>query len=143
MTRRSSRVLAVLLTALAACSDGPAGPEDDLLVGQFGHAEIPVELLATHAGMTLDLGCGAFFVSEEAAILGDDQGFQVEGHYRPGGFVVDGQAEATMSGTLERMNFVDFVTVTLVIEGGGAADPLVISLRSGQDFEGDPLPCPA
>jgi hypothetical protein len=143
MTRRPSRTLPAFLAALAGCGDGPVGPDDDVLVGQFGHAEIPVELLATHTGMTLDLGCGAFFVSEEAAILGDDQGFQVEGHYRPGGSVVDGQVEATMSGTLERMNFVDFVTVTLIIEGGGAADPLVISLRRGQDFEGDPLPCPA
>jgi hypothetical protein len=143
VTRRSSRVLAVLLTALAACSDGPAGPEDDLLVGQFGHAEIPVELLATHAGVTLDLGCGAFFVSEEAAILDDDQAFEVEGQYRPGGFVVDGEIDATVTGWLERMIFVDSVTLTLIIEGGGAADPLVISLRRGQDFEGDPLPCPA
>lgn len=144
MTRRSSRALPAFLISLAGCSDGPAGPDDDVLVGQFGHAEIPVELLATHAGVTLDLGCGAFFVSEEAAILGDDQGFEVDGQYRPGGFVVDGEVDATVSGTLERMNFVDFVTVTLILEGGGAgADPLEISLRRGQDFEGDPLPCPA
>ncbi len=141
MTLRPSRVLPALLLALGACSDGPAGPDDDVLVGQFGHAEIPVELLATHAGVTLDLGCGAFFVSEEAAILGDDRVFEVEGQYRPGGFVVDGEIDATVIGTLERMNFVDFVTVTLIIEGGGpAADPLVISLRRGQSFEGDPQP---
>ena len=144
MTRGSSRVLAALLTVLAACGDGPAGPEDDVLVGQFGHAEIPMELLATHAGVTFDLGCGAFFVSEEAAILDADQTFELEGQYRPGGFVIDGEIDATVSGTLERMNFVDVVTVTLSIERGDpAADPLVISLRRGQEFEGDPQPCPA
>ncbi|HEU4829340.1 MAG TPA: hypothetical protein VFT04_09095 [Gemmatimonadales bacterium] len=115
-----------------------------MLIGQFGDADTPVQLLAAHAGVTLDLGCGAFFVSEEAAILGNDRAFEVDGKYHPGGFAVGGNLDATVSGTLEQVNFVDFVTVALIIEGGGpAADPLLISLRRGQAYEGDPLPCPA
>ena len=144
MTRLSSRLFPALVAALAACSDGPAGPDDDVLIGQFGDADTPVQLLATHAGVTFDLGCGSFFISEEAVILGDDASFEVDGEYRPGGFAVGDDLEATVSGTLEQVNFVDFVTVALIIEGGGpAADPLVISLRRGQKYEGDPLPCPA
>ena len=134
----------VLALALAACGDGPAGPDDDVLVGQFGDADTPIELLATHAGVTLDLGCGAFFISEQPARLDSGRSFSVEGGYRPGGFVVGGELDATVSGTVARVSMVDVVTATLLIEGGGPlVDPLVISLRRGQDYEGEPLPCPA
>jgi hypothetical protein len=141
--RGTCRLLAFVL-GLAACGEGPAGPDDDVLVGQFGDADTPVELLATHAGVTLDLGCGAFFISEEPARLDADRGFSVEGSYRPGGFVVGGDLDATVSGRVERVSMVDVVTATLLIEGGGPViDPLVVSLRRGQDYEGEPLPCPA
>ena len=144
MNFRARCLFLAFALGLAACGDGPAGPDDDVLVGQFGDADTPIQLLATHAGVTLDLGCGAFFVSEEPALLDADRSFGVEGSYRPGGFVVGGELDATVSGRVERVSMVDVVTATLLIEGGGPViDPLVVSLRRGQRYEGEPLPCPA
>jgi hypothetical protein len=144
LNRRARCLALTLVLGLAACGDGPAGPDDDVLLGQFGDADTPIQLLATHAGVTLDLGCGAFFISEQPARLDADRNFSVEGGYRPGGFVVSGELDATVSGTVERVSMVDVVTATLLIEGGGPlVDPLVVSLRRGQDYEGEPLPCPA
>ena len=125
MSIRFGSITAAVLLAAAACTQGPAGPDDPALIGQFGRADAPIELLATHAGVTLDLGCGAFFVSEEAAIL-DEQSFEVDGRYRPGGFVIDGELDASLIGGLDFENFQRVVTVTLLIDRGNpAADPHV------------------
>ena len=133
--------LAVL--ALAGCSDGPAGPEDDVLLGQFGIADQPTELLATHSGVDVDFGCASFFVSDEPALLDAAGNFSVEGEFRFAGAFVGGPADATLSGRLDREPLIDTVTITFLIDGNGTLDPLVLTLRRGERYEGLPLPCPA
>lgn len=126
----------------AACSDGIAGPDDHVLVGQFGAADLTMELLATHAGLEIAFGCGDYFASDDAAVLDDEERFAVEGAFRyrrPG----DGRTErGRVSGFLSAGPVGKSVTLTFG-EGGTAADPLVVTLRQGEHYEGPPLPCPA
>ena len=125
-----------------AAPDGPAGPDEDVLTGQFGAVDVTMELLATHAGLEISLGCGDYFVSDRAAELDDDGRFAVDGefHYRapPPGRSVEG----SISGFLAPGLAGGSVTLTFG-EGGSAVDPLVVTLRRGEHYEGLPLLCPA
>jgi hypothetical protein len=130
--------------ALSGCGGGPAGPEDQVLVGQFGAADVTIELLATRAGVELVSVCGDYFISDDAALLDESRTFEVAGTYHYTGPVVGGPADATLSGYLASSGLFETVTVTLLIGGGGpTVDPLVLTLRRGHHYEGLPLPCPA
>ncbi len=145
MSMHSARIAlfsAFLIGLGAACSDGPAGPEENVLVGQFGAADLTIELLATHAGLEIAFGCGDYFVSDDAAILDDEGRFSVSGEFRyraPG----EGHSErGRVSGFHSIGPGGESVTVTFG-EGGATVDPLVVTLRRGERYEGLPLPCPA
>jgi len=143
MKSRSSKFCLAIVLGLSACSDGPAGPGDDVLVGQFGAADVTVELLATHAGVELVSACGDYFVSDDAARLGGSGSFEVDGEYHYAGPFIGGPADATLSGHVAGVGVFETVTVTLLIGGGGpTVDPLVLTLRRGEQFAGEPLPCP-
>ena len=131
---------ATLVCLGAACSDGPTGPDHDVLVGQFGAADLTMELIATHAGVEITFGCGDYFASDDAAILDDEATFAVDGrfHYRRTG----ASDAATLSGFLTTGIGGQSVTFTFG-EGGTSADPLVVTLRRGERYTGLPLPCPA
>jgi hypothetical protein len=139
---RIALVIAALVGFGAACSDGPAGPGDDVLVGQFGAADLTMELLATHAGLEISFGCGDYFVSDDAAILDDEGRFSVNGEFRyraPG----EGHAERGRVSGFHSIG-IGGQSVTLTFgEGGATVDPLVVTLRRGERYEGLPLPCPA
>ena len=133
-------MIAALVCLGAACTDGPAGPDVDVLIGQFGATDVTMELLATHAGVEITFGCGDYFASDEPAVLDDQAAFAVEGrfHYRHTG---DSDA-GTLSGFAT--SGVDGLAVTFTFgEGGTAADPIVVTLRRGERYTGLPLPCPA
>lgn len=133
-------LLVVLVGLGTACDDGPAGPDDQVVIGQFGAADLTMELLATHAGVEISFGCGDYFASDEAAVLDDEERFEVDGrfHYRGPG-TSDG---GTVSGFLTRGVGGESVTLTFG-EGGSTVDPLVVTLRRGERYSGLPLPCPA
>jgi hypothetical protein len=136
----SASLFAAALTGLGtACRDGPAGPDEDVLIGQFGASDLTMELLATHVGVEITFGCGDYFASDEAALLDDEATFAVEGrfHYRHTG---DSDA-GTLSGFVTS-GVGQSVTFTFG-EGGTAADPIVVTLRRGERYTGLPLPCPA
>jgi len=144
-TRRAPRAsIGLIVAALAglgtACTDGPAGPGDGVLLGQFGAADLTMELLATHAGIEITFGCGDYFASEDAAVLDDEATFAVDGrfHYRHTG---DSNA-GTLSGFVTSGVGGQSVTFSFG-EGSTAADPLVVTLRRGERYTGLPLPCPA
>jgi hypothetical protein len=139
---RRALLAAAIITIGAACTDGPAGPDDDVLIGQFGAADLTIELLGTHAGLEISFGCGDHFVSDDAAILDDEGRFAVEGEFRyraPG----EGHAERGRVSGFHSVG-VGGESVTLTFgEGGATVDPLVVALRRGEHYEGLPLPCPA
>ncbi len=143
MISRSGCAFLACVLGLGACNDGPAGPDDPVLVGQFGAADVTVELLATRAGVELVSACGDYFVSDDAALLDGSGGFEVDGSYHYAGPFIGGSADATLSGHVAGGGGFETVTVTLLIGGGGATvDPLVLTLRRGEHFEGEVLPCP-
>ena len=139
---RIAFVIAALIGLSSACTDGPAGPDDDVLVGQFGAADLTMELLATHAGLEIAFGCGDYFVSDDAAVLDDEGRFSVDGEFRyraPG----EGHAERGRVSGFHAIG-IEGQSVTLTFgEGGATVDPLVVTLRRGERYEGLPLPCPA
>lgn len=139
---RLALVVAALIGLGAACSDGPAGPDDDVLVGQFGAADLTMELLATRAGLEISFGCGDYFISDDAAILDDEGRFSVNGEFRyraPG----EGHAERGRVSGIRSIG-IGGQSVTLTFgEGGATVDPLVVTLRRGESYDGLPLPCPA
>ena len=128
------------LTFLGACSDGVAGPSVPVLVGQFGAADMAVELLATHAGIELSQPCGAYFAADRPARLGANGEFRVPGRsYRGLGIRTE---DATLSGRTEVADGVETVTLTVVPDGPGAsADLLVLTLRRSEHYAGPELPC--
>ena len=131
-----------LLGFSTACADGPAGPDDDVFIGQFGAVDLTMELFATHAGLEISFGCGDYFVSDHVAAFDDEGRFVVNGkfHYRapPPGRTVSGR----LSGFLAQGRAEESVTLTFG-EGGSAADPYVVTLHRGEHYEGLPLPCPS
>ncbi|MGE5927889.1 MAG: hypothetical protein ACM357_11085 [Gemmatimonadota bacterium] len=139
---RRALVTAALLGLGAGCSGGPAGPDENVLVGQFGASDLTMELLATHAGLDIALGCGDYFVSDEPAILDEEGRFSVAGDFRyraPG----EGHSEPGRVSGFHSIG-IGGESVTLTFgEGGATVDPLVVTLRRGERYEGLPLPCPA
>ena len=132
-------VIAALVAFGTGCSEGPAGPDDDVLIGQFGATDVTMELLATHAGVEITFGCGDYFASDDPAVLDDEAAFAVNGrfHYRHTGHSDAG----TLSGFVSSGVHGRSVTFTFG-EGGTAADPFVVTLRRGERYTGLPLPCP-
>lgn len=132
--------IAVLVAIGTGCNDGPAGPDEDVLIGQFGATDLTMELLATHAGVEITFGCGAYFASDDPAVLDDEATFAVDGrfHYRH----TDDSDAGTLSGFVT--SGVDGLSVTFTFgESGTASDPIVVTLRRGERYTGLPLPCPA
>ena len=141
---RSGAVL-LALASLGACSEGPAGPGEPVLTGQFGAADQTIELLATRAGIELQLGCGSYFASDDPALVDEEGGFEVEGEFHQGGppTIGDATVEATLSGAVANGADFDLVTIQLLISGGGSTvDPLFVTLHRDQHFEGAPAVCP-
>lgn len=136
--------VSILLAALAfasACRDGLAGPGEPVLIGQFGAADLTLELLATHAGVELSQGCGSYFVSDRPATLDGAGAFRVRGEQHQ--IAAVGTARGTLSGVVRDADGVETVTLTLLFdEAGPLADPLVVTLRRDEHYEGPELPCP-
>ncbi len=134
---------ALAILVVTACGDGLAGPADSVLIGQFGIATMPIELLATHAGIELDLDCGRYFASSESALLAPDGSFRLRGRYHAGSFVIPSELGATISGAVGSQSQPGTVSVTLTLDGSGPlADPFSITLTRGVRFEGQPQACP-
>ena len=126
---------------LAACGDGVADPGEPVLLGQFGTAEWPVELLATHAGVELVQPCGGYFVADRPAALQPDGDFRVRGRSFPGG-LARGSDGATLGGRFTLEGGVETVTLSVIPDGAGAvADLLVHTLRRSEHYTGPELPC--
>jgi hypothetical protein len=125
---------------LAACSADSLGPDPAVLVGSFGSALDPVELLATRVGVQLNLGCGGYFITREAVRIDGTGGFSVRGKSYPGGGLYLGPLrDAVLSGTRDAV--ARSVDVTLRVEGAGPQAPPHYVLHEGDHFDGE-LVCP-
>jgi len=140
--RVAPTALAMLLLS-AGCGEGIAGPRDNVLLGQFGAADLTVELLATHAGVELAHACGDYFASTRAAALDADGDFRVRGEWHRALEGVGSAEGATLSGRARIEGGIETVTVSVVVDGPGeSADLLVLTLRRAEHYAGPPLPCP-
>lgn len=133
----------LLLTCLlSACGDA-AGPDQSVLVGQFGAPDLTEELLATHGGVELVQACGSYFASSQPARPDSEGEFLVHGRWYPGGLGLSHRG-AMLNGRLDLDSGAETVTLTLRFEQTDpAADPLTVTLRRGARFAGPELPCPA
>jgi hypothetical protein len=118
------------------CSDSVAAPEAEVLLGQYGSSAWAVELLATRAGVELHSACGQSFVATRPAVLGSDGSFLLRGRwYQPSGRL--GEMDATLKGTVAG----DEVQVTLSAARPGAVPAEPLTLRRGESYEAEALPC--
>ena len=139
--RVAPAALAVLLLS-TGCDEDIAGPRDHVLLGQFGAADLTVELLATHAGIELAHACGDYFASTRAAALDSDGDFRVRGEWHRALGGVGSTEGATLSGRARTEGGIETVTVTMVVDGPGeSGDLLVLTLRRGEHYTGPLLPC--
>lgn len=141
--QRITLPLAAIALLLTACGDGLAGPGDSVLVGQYGKSDQQAELLATRAGIELDLACGSYFASAQPAVLSADGSFLVHGSHHFGGFSNLGASDATLSGRTGIRGAVPTVTITLTFDGSPVTDPFTVTLARGVVFTGVYPPCPA
>lgn len=136
------RAALAILFLSSGCDEGIAGPQDHVLLGQFGAADLTVELLATHAGVELAHGCGDYFASNRAAALDADGDFRVRGEWHRALGGVGSTKGATLSGRARTEGGTETVTVSVVVDGPGeSGDLLVQTLRRGEHYTGPLLPC--
>jgi hypothetical protein len=131
---RHRMTIATSALLLSACGDRIAGPNEPVLVGQYGRPDLPTELLATRAGVELDQICGSYFASGQPARLAADGSFEVHGRYHHGGLInIPGDDEgATLTGTANLAG-PQTVTITLTFDAAGAAgDPFTATLTRGE-----------
>jgi hypothetical protein len=132
----------LLVALLAACQADVAGPQANVLLGEFGATDVRTELWATHTGIELDDGC-MYFVSSEPALLATDASFEVDGRYQGSGRVI-GTSPARLAGRVTSGNGASTVTLTLTlldVRPPAMQAPLVLTRNT--HYTGDPFPCPA
>ena len=128
------------LFLLAACGQESLGPDLTVVVGSFGAAADPAQLLATRVGVQLNLGCDGYFVSRDPIRVDAAGGFHVRGKAYPGGGLYLGPlADAAITGLRDLAS--RSVDVTLQVEGGGPQLPVQHVLHEGTTFQGS-LVCP-
>ena len=126
---------------VAGCADHLAGPNEPVLVGQFGSANSPVELLATRSGVELELGCAAYFASTEPPRLDADGAFRLRGQHHSSGNFNDATGGATLLGQVAAGQA--SVSVNLTVDGAGATtDPFTATLHA-DTHDADSQVCPA
>jgi hypothetical protein len=126
----------VLSLALAACSADSLGPDPAVLVGSFGSALDPAELLATRVGVQLNLGCGGYFITREPIRVDATGSFSVQGKAHPdGGLYLGPLRDAVLSGARDAID--RSVDVTLQVDGAGPQAPPHYVLHEGAHFDGE------
>ncbi len=127
----------VVLALLAlGCNDSVAGPEPEVLLGQYGSSVWSFELLATRAGVEIHSPCGESFVATRPAVLGPDGSFLLRGRwYQPSGRL--GEMGAMLKGTVAG----DEVHVTLSAALPEAVPAGTLTLRRGESFGAEGVPC--
>jgi hypothetical protein len=137
---RRAAASAALTIALAACNGDSLEPDPAALVGAFGSALEPAQLLATMVGAQLDLGCGGYFVTREPIRIDAAGMFSVRGKARPdGGFYIGSARDAVLTGMYDAA--ARSVDASMHVEGSGPQVPVHYVLREGARFEGN-LICP-
>lgn len=140
-----SRYIVGLAGVLLAtsCGNGLAGPDAQVVAGQFGAFDIDASLLATRSGAELDFTCAGYFATEEPLLLDASGSFRVRGRWRGPAFTLPRETGATLSGSSAVSNGAFSVTVNLLIDGAGpAVDPFHATLVRGRQYTGTPTPCP-
>ena len=141
MTSRCIALAGVLLTA--GCSNGLAGPDVQVVAGQYGSADVDASLLATRSGAELEFTCGGYFATEQPLVLDADGNFRVRGRWRAAAFTLPRESGATLSGSSQVSEGTFSVTVNLLIDGGGpTVDPFHATLVRGRQYAGPPTYCP-
>lgn len=141
---RSARIAALTGSLLAiGCGDGLAGPDAQVVAGQFGAFDVDASLLATRSGAELDFTCDGYFATEEPLLLDANGSFRVRGRWRGPAFTLPREIGATLSGSSAVSNGAFSVTVNLLIDRAGpTVDPFHATLVRGRQFIGTPTPCP-
>jgi hypothetical protein len=123
-----------------ACSQDSFGPDAAILVGAFGSAVDPAELLATRVGVQLNLGCGGYFISRDPLHVDSAGSFRVHGTLRPDGALYIGPLmDAVITGLGDAASA--SADMTLQVEGGSPQAPVHYVLHEGTSFQGS-LVCP-
>jgi hypothetical protein len=129
-----------LLSLLAACSQDSLGPDLTVVVGSFGAAADPVQLLATRVGVQLNLGCDGYFISRDPIRVDSAGSFHVRGKWYPdGGLSLGPPTDALLTGVRDAAS--SSVDVTLQVASDAPHVPVHYVLHVGTTFQGS-LVCP-